>query len=588
MQIKLPRRSISNNDAQLIAGQKFQILLILAFLPFMLIGIVDVIPSLLSLINNTEQRPVSILLSILLYVVVLPVFIYLFRSTSRKDLSRLLKLVTAVRSKRRLVFNIGLTISALALFVLWGASSMHLLRNLWIVGGALAAWWLFLAALAFVWIPDESPTLKTAPSVTVIFLLVLYSSLIIHLGVPRIEKEFARLTPSSTLIITFTPTPIPISQTTSVPYSPPYPPSQDFEVRFANYSEAERQIVLHHMEMALSNLPENATEFDKTAAINDYLYQYFHGSKIPGNGGADFLTKGGTQCGGFVATMAEMLYAVGIHSKLAAVYGGLMSHSLIEVFFGDGSRGLFDPTYGAFYYDSATHQPVSLEQIANGADVSRIIYLTTNPRRDTPEQIIPISDVFSVYKNEDTQNRAGGDNYISAFKRLFEAADGAVVSNQGHASFVEIDLRTGQLIGDKDWDPKTDGAVPWLSLALWKREDGRDLSWAYEMGQMMGYDVNHIYHLDGLEPGKTYILRHYIAAAYSPDGSDLAGPAISIQQVDPYRPAQYADIERYSSSLDPFVPYLYDFVFEAPAEKVSFIYHVSGRILITAIELVPK
>jgi len=105
MQIKLPRRSISNNDAQLIAGQKFQILLVLAFLPFMLIGIVDVIPNLLSLINNTEQRPVSILLSIFLYVVVLPVFIYLFRSTSRKDLSRLLKLVTAVKSKRRLVNN---------------------------------------------------------------------------------------------------------------------------------------------------------------------------------------------------------------------------------------------------------------------------------------------------------------------------------------------------------------------------------------------------------------------------------------------------------------------------------------------------
>lgn len=371
-------------------------------------------------------------------------------------------------------------------------------------------------------------------------------------------------------------------------FVPPFKPTQDFEIRVANYKPAELEFLFEHIDLALSKLPEDASEFEKVAAINDYLYQYLLVEvNATGDNAIDVLSQEHAICGGVILTMSEMLYAIGVKSKYAYIYGGLGAHSMVEVFFSDGTRGLFDPTYGLLYYNPTTHQPISIFDIFENVELSRHAYYTTHPKQNINGQITPLSDIFTAYADKDIiGGRIFSGSPMDPYA-IFSAAEGGGVANEGVANFIEVELHPGTLLGEKEWTPDGEWPLPWGKLAAWQREDGTYLSWAYQMGQTLGYDIKHVYTLTNLEPGKTYTLRHYLARAYPAVNSDLPGPTITIQQIHPFGFTRYKNLDYIDIPFDAFEAYSSDLVFKAADDQMTFVFDVSGTVIITAIELVP-
>jgi hypothetical protein len=360
--------------------------------------------------------------------------------------------------------------------------------------------------------------------------------------------------------------------------------TQDFEIRFERYTDAQRQVILDHVAAALRNLPGGASEFEKVAAINDYLYQYFHRQNSNGAGGADYLTNGESICGGTVVSMAEMLYSQKIKSKYAYVYGGLVAHSMLEVFFSDGTRGLFDPYNGYLFYNKELARPISITDILTGINLNEVTFYSSQPKQEITGEIVPLSDVFLSYLDHDTLDR--DFDPVELFARM----DGAGVANEGYKDYLEVALNPGEHIGEPAWTPESEAPNPWNTLAVWRKNNGDYLSWAYLLGQTAhGYDVKHIYHLEGLTPGQRYTLRHYLVRGYLSVNDTNDGPVITIQPISPFQPGQFSGLEAFNIPLDDrFTPRVHDFTFEAQAAQADFIYDVSGIIIVAAIELISE
>src|SRR5262245_46541829 len=48
---------------------------------------------------------------------------------------------------------------------------------------------------------------------------------------------------------------------------------QDFEKRYDNYGPSQRAIIKRHVEEGLNGVPQDASQYDKAAVLNAYLYR---------------------------------------------------------------------------------------------------------------------------------------------------------------------------------------------------------------------------------------------------------------------------------------------------------------------------
>src|SRR3546814_691421 len=245
-------------------------------------------------------------------------------------------------------------------------------------------------------------------------------------------------------------------------------PFQDFERRFESYSAAQTAVIETHVQRALSGLSDDASEFDKAAAMNAYIYATVERKAFAGTGSrAQVLADRAGVCGGMVVSLAEMLHSVGIKSRLAYTIGGKAAHSMLEVYFSDGAQGLFDPYHGIAYYDAETKRPVSI------LSISEYISQGKAPVSYVQRAATPMRSFAETYAATD---EAGRTDY--AYPDIFTHAEQRGIANSGFVNTIHIELRPGDLIGIRDWAASSDTPYPWTHLSLWQSKPGYYLSWA--------------------------------------------------------------------------------------------------------------
>jgi len=349
---------------------------------------------------------------------------------------------------------------------------------------------------------------------------------------------------------------------------------QDFEKRYDSYTKQEKEFIKTHIDKALSKIGYDADEFDKVAAINDYVYQYFIHKNNYG-GAVKLLKDGYAICGGDVLSMAEMLYSIRIKSKYAFLLGIPIqgAHSLLEVYFKDGNRGLFDPTFGIFWYDPKAKRPVSIMELLEDPSICNTTLYKSNysKRKTVNDPMVVYVDVTKTYSRRIDYKE---NNYKPC--ECFSKRTGGGVANEGLSTFVQIPLKPGTVLGEKTWSENS--APPWSTLSVLRDKNGNYISWAYMIGQTMGYDIKHIYNLSGLRPKKRYVLRLYYSKAYDET-------ILSIWFLNSSIPTLYRKIDKLSFDSRSFSPGLVEIMFGASKSDMNVLLNSRGIIILNAIEL---
>lgn len=372
----------------------------------------------------------------------------------------------------------------------------------------------------------------------------------------------------------------PVAQNTSTQSARPVP-KQDFERRYDAYSPAQRAVIERHVAAGLSGVGPDASEYEKAAALSAYVYRTIERREGVYGGAVDILTAGGGVCGGMVATLSEMLHSLGIKSRYAFTIGGPAAHSMVEVYFPDGTTGLFDPYHGIAYYDIDADRPVSITDIDDyiARDKLPVLYALKNPPRQTSSNAI--RQFYSTVSDTDRLDYS--------FLTIFAESDSRGIANSGFVTTIRIALTPGDVVGTAYWTPSASEPKPWRRLSLWKRTPDEYLSWAYIMGQTgLGYLVKHAYTLDGLEPGKGYVLRLYVANAYAPVGALVDRPTITIQPVFPFGEPEHARLENRGYSAKGYEPQVVELSFEAETSAMTIVGQATGNIVLQGVELAAR
>lgn len=353
---------------------------------------------------------------------------------------------------------------------------------------------------------------------------------------------------------------------------------QAFEKRFDEYSDHERGVVIANTEKALSKLPSSAGELEKVAAINDYLFQYFILRANEG-GGAKLLSDGYAICGGAAVALAEMLYGIGIRCRKAFLIGipGMGSHGMIEVFFRDGQRGLFDPTFGIFWFNKEKKQILSIAELMENPDLSvkhlqRSIHMK---RTAETSLVVTSSGINQTYRSHHVgQDQLPYDPYL-----CFSTCSGGGIAGEEYMTFVKIPLVPGDLHGLPHG--QVDSLHPWYPLARLADENGRFISWAYMLGKSGTYNVAHIYRFSKLRAGALYRLTLTYAHAST--------AIVSMQILDGKLPEQKSDttihLELPSLNYKQENPHSEEtgIVFVSESDSVDIIATSQGYVILTAI-----
>ena len=351
----------------------------------------------------------------------------------------------------------------------------------------------------------------------------------------------------------------------------------DVRERIRDYGTGQRELIHQHLDRALSRLEGEPTELAVAAAVNTYLHQYLLIEPLTGYG-ARTLAAGRGLCGNHVQTMVEMLSMTGIDSRTAALLGirSLASnHSMVEVRFSDGDRGLFDPTHGAFF--AVGDDPVSLEELVTDPSLS-VASLRTDVRgkRTSPDApVVPMRSIEADYREAgDAVERIDGKVSIR-WRRDFADNRGWGTSYSDEELLTEVPVSVGRTWGSAKGDARA--ANPWDQLATEYTGSGRPLAWAFMLGQSSGYDVAHEFRLLNTRPGDRYVLRLHVAEA---SGSP---PRLRIRL--PSGETTERTLNPLSPGAESWKPDRIDIPLTAPGGEPAVRVQASGAILLQAISL---
>jgi hypothetical protein len=346
-----------------------------------------------------------------------------------------------------------------------------------------------------------------------------------------------------------------------------------------DYSAQQRELVRDHLDRALSLLEQEQSELAVAAAVNTYLHQYLLTQPYPGAGAGTLAAARGF-CGNHAAAMVEMLYLAGIDARTAALLGipsGAGNHSLVEVWFSDGDRGLFDPTHGAFF--AVADDPVSLEELIDTPSLS-VDSLRTDVRDkrttlDAP--VVPMRSIAADYREAGDAAEIVDGRVVMEWRRDFADNRGWGISFSGRELLTEVPVRLGDTWGSVKGGGS--GGNPWDELSVEHTSSGRALAWAFQLGQSSGYEVAHELRLLGTRPGDRYVLRLHVASALG------SPPRLRIRP--PSGETMARTLEPLSTESDGWKPKRIDIPLIAPPNREPAVrVEASGSMLLQAIGLV--
>ncbi|MEE2566462.1 hypothetical protein [Hyphobacterium marinum] len=342
-------------------------------------------------------------------------------------------------------------------------------------------------------------------------------------------------------------------------------------------------IIAHHVGKALAGLPDNASRYDKAAALNAYVHLTLKRTDGSIAQTADeVLVAGEAVCGGMSLVLIKMLDHIGLRAEYAFTHGGLAAHSMVEVIFTEIVHGLFDPYHGVAFYSSSRGRPLSILEMDDfvHADPAPVFYV-----RRSLDRSLPLSRE-NAYSETDEDGRRD-----FAFPGLFTDADGVGLGNSGFVSFIHAELAPGTTLGDATWSPgKPEATRPWSALSQLQRPNGGYVSWAYLLGQTsLGYRIGHIYTIRDLVPGSRYELVLKIANAYVNANSITPDPAITIHPALPAGRSGFVslDVRGFREGED-YYPQTARKTFTAETAEMTFIAAATGDIVLQSIALLQK
>lgn len=272
------------------------------------------------------------------------------------------------------------------------------------------------------------------------------------------------------------------------------------------YPPADRAFLEQHVATALSRL-KHLGEREIAAAINSYVYQDLRVGPTANNGVAT-LHSGTASCGGYEALMLEMLYLAGVRARGVFLLGVpyQRNHSLVEVYFADGTEGLYDPTFGVFFRDPASGAPVSLMSLRRSPQLAMTtLYKSVFPGGQG-RAATPISSIAQGYRLRRRYRQVARPPLMD-WERAFADADVAGTMYSGRETLIRAPLAPGQVYGELNWSPGQ-GRDPWTRLSHTGDTSFRTASrgWLFQLGQEDGLNEAHEYLLRRLRPGRRYRL----------------------------------------------------------------------------------
>jgi hypothetical protein len=280
----------------------------------------------------------------------------------------------------------------------------------------------------------------------------------------------------------------------------------DVADRVSKYTPRERAIVTRHLQRATSRIAGRHTEFKVAAAVNTYLHQYIHKTDNLGEA-PKILADGYGACGGSVAAMLDMLHIAGIEAAhaytLGVAWGG--NHSMVEVQFRGGRRGLFDPYHGAFWRDRK-RRPVRLGRLINKpASSDRALFTDRYSPPEIPAgAVVPLRSIRDGYRRDkDGVERTSTGRLWMDWEDMFADNRGWGVAYSGVETRTVIPITAGALYGTHA--PGGSGVRPWVGLAGEDDPTGRNLAWPYVIGYDNGTTTAHDFAITGT-PGELYTL----------------------------------------------------------------------------------
>lgn len=307
-------------------------------------------------------------------------------------------------------------------------------------------------------------------------------------------------------------------------------PKYNLEQVYQNYSQEDKLLLKSHVDKALSNIKDRNQQLEVVAAINDYLYQYLVNQNVSANNGVQYLKKGYALCHGYAVVMTEMLHSLGIKSRLAYLTGVPIqgAHSMVEVYFADGTQGLFDPSFGTFWYDYKNQKPISILRLLNQPQLSNLyLYKTVNKQRKTFQQEVkPFISLKSNYQNRKNYKEMYYDPY-----GIFSVRQAGGIADPALENFVQIPIKVGASYGEKEPQASWENANPWDKLSLLQNQQGDYISWVYMLGiSGQGHHITHLYNFTDLQIGKQYELKLYYVHSTE--------VTLSLQILDGHQPQQ--------------------------------------------------
>ncbi len=364
-------------------------------------------------------------------------------------------------------------------------------------------------------------------------------------------------------------------------------PRQDFEKRYASYTLAEKKVIVNHVNKAWSRLDRGATSLERIAAINAYLYQYLVRRSFSGNTrGVEVLRSRYAVCGGMVLTMAEMVYAAGYRARYAFTVGGLAAHSMLEVYYPNGTHSLFDPYHGAMYVIPKSLRPVSLFDVPKYFKSKQppvLLVQKVFPKTLAQATVTPMSDIRRTYG---TTVPAKVKDF--RFPEIFTKSLAWGVANSGVATVIPIKLKPRQAVGKTAWAKSSKEPNPWTALSLWKTKAQGYLSWAYKIGDTsQGYRIQHSLELQKLIPGRKYTIQYFIS--HSVSAKTLAVPSISIRRAGSVKtPGKFKLSVRPNRNTSAFIPQVASYTFKATADTATYrIWSSTAEFTFIGVRLIP-
>ncbi len=363
----------------------------------------------------------------------------------------------------------------------------------------------------------------------------------------------------------------------------------NFEDRVDRYSAKDFAKLMNYVNDALSGLPRLASEVERAFAIHFYLYQHLRRSFFEASTGLIVLDNAKAVCGGFTVAMAEMLYALGIKSRVAFTLNGTQgAHSMVEVFFSDGRQGLFDPTYGLVYFNVQTRTPVPFSKVTALLNDPRPPILVARRGNFPVDDARNLDEDFTAVRNDYLPADQADPAALQPFRDYFtnDLAQGLTYTNTPVT--IPVPLEPGQLLGRDAWTYLPEEPTPWHKLSLQQDTTYGFLTWAFILGRTYdGYFVHHELKLSKLEVGVTYSIRFYVAIAQAGPAETTNSPEFTVTSSSPGIPEKKFTMNRQSFRREgsTYSPQVFTYTFTAKSTQMSFASKSANNLVFAGISL---